>query len=329
MRTFLCALALAAAPFILLGRAAGQPAPLVPMNFAPGQESLAFGGSILGATTKRYSFDARAGQEIEIRVTSAHRSVQFDVFAPDGSRLHRGSAAPEPGRFAGTAPGAGAYAIAVFFSPEAARRNESAAFMLDLALRGEGGAARPRNRSGNRSVNGPSFDCRRAATPVERAICASRDLSQLDSRLADIYDDALIAAGQSAAPGGLSVVTLREQQRAWEAARDACGAGREIRACVRRSYERRIAHLQMSSGAISPGPTIVYECDTGELISARFFETDPPSVRFVRRRMEHVGVAATTGPGVRYVTDDHLSFSTRGGDVFLEGAGARLNCAPR
>jgi uncharacterized protein len=325
MRTFLCALALAAAPFILLGRAAGQPAPLVPMSFAPGQENLAFGGSILGPTTKRYSFDAQAGQEIEIRVSSAHRSVQFDVFAPDGSMLHRGSAAPGPGRFAGTAPSAGAYAIAVFFSPEAAQRNESAAFMLDLAIRGAGGAARPRNRS----VSGPSFDCRRAATPVERAICASRDLSQLDSRLADIYHDALIAAGQSAAPGGLSAVTLREQQRAWEAARDACGAGREIRACVRRSYERRIAHLQVSSGSVPPGPTIVYECDTGELISARYFETDPPSVRFVRRRTEHVGVAATKGSGVRYVTDEDLSFSTHGEDVRLEGAGMRLDCTTR
>ncbi|MBK9340861.1 MAG: DUF1311 domain-containing protein [Rhodoferax sp.] len=37
----------------------------------------------------------------------------------------------------------------------------------------------------------PSFDCAKARTTAERAICASADVSQLDSEIADAYKTAL------------------------------------------------------------------------------------------------------------------------------------------
>lgn len=62
----------------------------------------------------------------------------------------------------------------------------------------------------------PSFDCAKAATPVEHAICSNETLSQLDSDLAGTYTKALAHAADAEA--------LRNEQRAWSAQRAAaCG----------------------------------------------------------------------------------------------------------
>jgi len=62
----------------------------------------------------------------------------------------------------------------------------------------------------------PSFDCAKAATPIEHAICSNETLSQLDAKLAGIYAEALM---QSADAEG-----LRNEQRDWSAQRAAaCG----------------------------------------------------------------------------------------------------------
>lgn len=63
----------------------------------------------------------------------------------------------------------------------------------------------------------PSFDCARAGTPAEFAICASPTLAALDRALAGSYRaarDRLGAAGRQ---------RLLDDQRAWLARRDGCG----------------------------------------------------------------------------------------------------------
>jgi uncharacterized protein len=57
-----------------------------------------------------------------------------------------------------------------------------------------------------------SFDCSKASTFVEKAICSDKQLSGLDGQLAGLYKTARAAAANSA--------TLESEQKAWLSARD-------------------------------------------------------------------------------------------------------------
>jgi uncharacterized protein len=82
-----------------------------------------------------------------------------------------------------------------------------------------------------------SFDCRKAATPVERAICAGRDLAEADRQLSSAYQT-------TAARAGGERERLATSQRAWLARRDRdCGGGAEQQRCLFRAYGRRLLEL--------------------------------------------------------------------------------------
>ncbi|MEM9782667.1 MAG: peptidoglycan-binding protein, partial [Pseudomonadota bacterium] len=74
----------------------------------------------------------------------------------------------------------------------------------------------------------PSFDCARASTATESAICEDPGLAALDRELA--------TAWSSARAVGVDAAT----QRAWIARRDACGAARD---CIAEEMESRIERL--------------------------------------------------------------------------------------
>lgn len=79
------------------------------------------------------------------------------------------------------------------------------------------------------------FDCRKARSADEIAICANSDLARLDERLSALY----VAARSRAAPGPRR--DLEADQADWLASRRICGA--DFR-CIRASYLVRIAELQ-------------------------------------------------------------------------------------
>ncbi len=89
----------------------------------------------------------------------------------------------------------------------------------------------------------PSFDCARAGTPTEHAICASVELSQLDSQLAAAYG----AARAAASPAGRQ--QIKAAQVAWIGQRDACGSNA---ACLNDRMLRRLAELQSGGGGPAP-----------------------------------------------------------------------------
>lgn len=79
----------------------------------------------------------------------------------------------------------------------------------------------------------PSFDCAKAATPAETAICADENLSYLDWLLGGHYRQAQAALGDGA-------VCLRSDQRRWlREVRDRCTDA----ACLERAYYRRLDEL--------------------------------------------------------------------------------------
>jgi len=81
-----------------------------------------------------------------------------------------------------------------------------------------------------------SFDCGKAETATEKAICGDVALARLDRSLADAYTQALSWASDDAAKE-----KIRTEQRAWIAERDACGGDAS---CITATYDARIKAIQ-------------------------------------------------------------------------------------
>jgi uncharacterized protein len=89
-----------------------------------------------------------------------------------------------------------------------------------------------------------SFDCRAASAPDEVAICDSRELSQLDVRMATLYETITKLVGMGVRGD------MQDQQRAWLRARADCGRDG---ACIRKLYESRIRALEGEVARIAKG----------------------------------------------------------------------------
>lgn len=81
-------------------------------------------------------------------------------------------------------------------------------------------------------ISGPSFNCSRAGTSVERAICRSPTLWAMDRAMSHIYGVLRDNTRPSVAE------ELRLAQREWLAGRDRCG---ESHSCLERHYRDRLA----------------------------------------------------------------------------------------
>ncbi len=89
-----------------------------------------------------------------------------------------------------------------------------------------------------------SFDCAKAGTSVEHAICASAELSRLDRALAEAY------AGARQGAGTAQRDAIRADQRRWLARRDRCGGQPD---CLANLMDRRIATLRGIDGSVPHG----------------------------------------------------------------------------
>lgn len=83
-----------------------------------------------------------------------------------------------------------------------------------------------------RSTLAASFDCNKASTLVETAICSDPELSSLDDSLAALYKQALRESS--------SATQIKAHQRAWLKTRNTCKSA----GCLRDAYHQRLAELQ-------------------------------------------------------------------------------------
>jgi len=81
----------------------------------------------------------------------------------------------------------------------------------------------------------PSFDCAKAGTPTEKAICSDVALARLDRDVASVYRQQLSYADDA------QKTAIRNAQRAWLGTRDACG-GSVV--CLTDAYDQRLKALQ-------------------------------------------------------------------------------------
>lgn len=109
---------------------------------------------------------------------------------------------------------------------------------------------------------GPSFDCARARTDVERAICADAELAALDREEARIYGIARVVPQADR-------TALLKRQRDFLEGRNACPqSAAPLDECIRDAYLgdigdlRRMAELGDDNEGISSGPNR-FRCDGG------------------------------------------------------------------
>ncbi|MEI4484824.1 MliC family protein [Frigidibacter sp. MR17.14] len=145
---------------------------------------------------------------------------------------------------------------------------------------------------------GPSFDCAKAESAAEKAVCADPALAAMDRELARVY-------ALAAAKGDDS--SLKAMQRGWIKGRDDCWKADDgVPACTRREYALRIEEIRRGSAAArasegaSLGP-FPYVCDGFEpVVSAAFVNAGEPVV--VLRWLDQAAVLprAESGSGARY-----------------------------
>ncbi len=83
-----------------------------------------------------------------------------------------------------------------------------------------------------------SFNCVKAATADEKAICSSQTLSDLDTEMATLFGVRMQIPMLMGARGA-----ARDEQHEWLVERHACGADT---ACLVHSYQQRIAALNQT-----------------------------------------------------------------------------------
>jgi len=101
------------------------------------------------------------------------------------------------------------------------------------------------------TVQAASFNCQKAATFVEKAVCQNDSLSALDDELNTVFNDAL---NNSADPKG-----LKKQEITWlKAKRNRC----QTNACLEKAYKERIVALSNVDSKLESGKAN----NTGEYI---------------------------------------------------------------
>jgi len=144
---------------------------------------------------------------------------------------------------------------------------------------------------------GPSFDCTKvAAGSIEAMICADRELTELDRRLASVYGQAAQKAGNEHPP------VFKAEQRGWIKGRNDCWKSDDRRRCVADSYVQRIAELQARYRLVGHIGPVTYHCDDhpkSEVV-ATFFQTNPPTLIAERGDQVSLMVQQPSASGARY-----------------------------
>jgi uncharacterized protein len=85
------------------------------------------------------------------------------------------------------------------------------------------------------SAEAASFDCAKAETPDEKAVCADRALNDQDVEMSVLYTQLKPLLGMGARGD------MEDAQVAWLKRRESCGGDR---ACLGKAYEERVLQLR-------------------------------------------------------------------------------------
>ena len=136
--------------------AAAQEAIVKRVQFPAGQSGTTIIENLTGYQSVEYLLGARAGQRMVVEMFPSNPSTYFNIFAPGdrpGESAAMYIAATNGLRFDGVLPSNGDYRVQVFINRNAARRNESTNYTLNVSI---GGSA-PRQDYADGLSGGPDF----------------------------------------------------------------------------------------------------------------------------------------------------------------------------
>ncbi|MBL8447165.1 MAG: MliC family protein, partial [Zoogloeaceae bacterium] len=172
---------------------------------------------------------------------------------------------------------------------------------------------------------GPSFDCKKAAGPVEKRVCADPDLAALDRALAQSY-----AKGQQQWPPE-NQTQERAAQRAWLAQRNACIKASDLPACIKVSYQRRLVALQIRNGDFEVPAAVGYVCQGQEStpFTAVFYnQADPRAAVLTFGDRQEIVFATPSGSGAKYA-NPRVEFWEHHGEAAVMWGGKSYSCWAR
>lgn len=112
------------------------------VQFAHGASSAVVEGSITGYAAVDYLLGARAGQTMNVSMATDNASSYFNILAPGETDVAMFIGSTEGNQFEGTLPETGDYRVRVYLMRNAARRNETANYRLEMIIAAaESGAA--------------------------------------------------------------------------------------------------------------------------------------------------------------------------------------------
>jgi hypothetical protein len=130
--------AVAIATIALAGRAATPAIREVPVHFQDGKTGATVKGKLKGDETVDHTLSARAGQSMVVTLKASSTSTYFNVLPPGSeTALFVGSTSGD--RFEGTLPADGVYRIRVYLMRNAARRNATTTYTVNVGVSGPGG----------------------------------------------------------------------------------------------------------------------------------------------------------------------------------------------
>ena len=134
----ICRSAAAALALLLAGHPplAAQAPEKRPVQFPKGGSGVTLTGTIKGSQTIDYTLRAQAGQVMAVSFKPSNASAYFNVMAPGstGEAIFIGSTSGN--EYSGDLAASGEYTIRVYLMRNAARRNETANYQLDVRVTG-------------------------------------------------------------------------------------------------------------------------------------------------------------------------------------------------
>ena len=169
--------------------------------------------------------------------------------------------------------------------------------------------------------SGGSVDCASPSGDVEGAICTEAALAAQDRKLVDVY----AAASRSASAEQKN--RLFAEQQSWLSERNRCSGAKDRTACLMDRYTRRIADLQAQFKLVASRGPFRYECNksTSDILTAQYFETDPPTARFFHDGRTVTAYLARAGSGARY-ENANISYWEHQGEASVVWYGRKMTC---
>jgi len=169
------------------------------------------------------------------------------------------------------------------------------------------------------------MDCAKVTGGIDQIVCSDEKLATLDRKLVDVYAQASKAATTPAQKNRLAA----DQQR-WLETANRCTGAKDRNECARDTYLHRIADLQAQFKLVAArGPfNMVCNDKPSNVLSAQFFETDPPTARFTYDERAVTAFIARSGSGSRY-EGPNVSYWEHQGEASVVWFGQTMKCRTR